>query len=86
MITQILREASRLDEYLKKTLGRPYHALLGVGLAAEIIHHLKDLLESNDRATLWEIAAVIFFAALLINQLGELHEHVERRQRQSPTE
>jgi hypothetical protein len=86
MITQILRGASQLDEYLKKTLGRPYHALLGIGLTVEIIHHVKDLLEQNDGATLWQIAAIVFFAALLINQLGELHDHVERRRRRSPSE
>ncbi len=43
MIGEIFRAAHRLDAWLRRMLGRPYHAALGIGLVLEIIAHIREL-------------------------------------------
>ena len=59
--------------------GRPYHALLGVGLVVEIVQRVRELGETTSWDTVRTWLAILLFAALLVRQLGELHEHVDRR-------
>jgi len=40
MLTWIAASAHRLDGWLQERFGRPYNALLGVGLVVEIIRRL----------------------------------------------
>lgn len=81
MIVEILRGAQRLDAAVGRTLGPAYHAVLGIGLVVEIIRRLHELGELRDfdagalRATL----ALALFGFLLLHQLGELGEHLDRR-------
>ncbi|HUN49624.1 MAG TPA: hypothetical protein VMU42_00840 [Candidatus Sulfotelmatobacter sp.] len=83
MITEILKSASGLDTWLGRQFGRPYHALLGVGLVVEIAQRLRELAERKS----WDLGVVptwlatLLFVALLLHQLGELHEHATRRGR-----
>lgn len=81
MIDSVLRQAHRLDAWLRLRLGRPYHVILGLGLAIEIARHLRELGEVAGSASgILRVAIVlIFYSALLVHQLGELYAHVAAR-------
>jgi hypothetical protein len=81
MISQLLSGAHRLDEWLRTRIGRPYHALLGVGLVVEIAKELHERWEhgSAESGFVKTALALALFAALLVHELGELREHFERR-------
>ena len=81
MIREFLDAVHRLDVFLQTRLGRPYHALLGVGLVVEIIKELHELDKVREPAggIVRTALALLLFAVLLIHQLGELREHAERR-------
>jgi hypothetical protein len=81
MIDSILRQAHRLDAWLRSRLGRPYHVVLGLGLAIEIFRHLRELGEVGSSASGIgrEALVVIFYSVLLVHQLGELHAHAAAR-------
>jgi hypothetical protein len=79
MVMALLKTASRLDVWLGQQFGRPYHALLGVGLVVEIVQRVRELGETTSWDTVRTWLAILLFAALLVHQLGELHEHVDRR-------
>ena len=80
MIVQLLDAARRLDDRLRRQFGRPYHAVLGIGLVIEIARHLREFGEiGTARGIVGNALALVFFVVLLIHQLGELHEHAERR-------
>jgi hypothetical protein len=57
--------------------------LLGVGLVVEIIKELREFGEvgASARGVVGAALALalLLFVALLIHQVGELHEHFERR-------
>jgi len=80
MIRRFIRIAWRLDEWLQEKLGRPYNALLGVGIVLGLIHQFqdlpKDLAHSGGVSTL---LIAVMDVALLINQAGQFHQHMERR-------
>jgi len=81
MIDAVLRQAHRLDAWLRSHLGRPYHVILGLGLAIEIVRHLGELGEVGDSPSgmVKVVIVVIFYSVLLVHQLGELYAHVARR-------
>jgi hypothetical protein len=83
MIGSILKAASRLDVWLGRQFGRPYHALLAIGLVLEIVQRVREIgdIERWDAGIVRSSLALLLFAALLVHQLGELNEHVERRRR-----
>ncbi|HUB95359.1 MAG TPA: hypothetical protein VL993_05550 [Stellaceae bacterium] len=75
MLVEIARAAHRLDEYMSARLGRPYHALLGIGLVAEIVQRIRDFDKVTDHATILRIAlALVIYCLLLLHQVGELGE------------
>lgn len=78
MLRWITHGALRLDEWLQAKLGRPYHALLSVGLVVEIVRRLFELPQHLTEVhrlvpTLLVMAMEI---ALLIHQVGALHHHI----------
>jgi hypothetical protein len=75
--------ARRLDLWLGATLGRPYHALLGVGIVIEIVQHVRELAEMPSKSVgIIKIAlGILLLLALLVHQVGELSERAERRRR-----
>jgi hypothetical protein len=81
MKRNLARAAWELDEWLQSTLGRPYNALLGVGLGLGTVHQIEDLpkdLHSSSGGVV-TVLIVVMDLALLINQIGQLHQHRERR-------
>lgn len=83
MINSILKAASGLDLWLGRQFGRPYHALLAIGLVLEIAQHVREVGElSRWHAGLVRTGlATLLFTALLVHQLGELYAHAERRRK-----
>jgi hypothetical protein len=81
MIDVVLRQAHRLDAWLRSHLGRPYHVILGLGLAIEIVRHLRELGEIGDSPSgmVRVVLVLIFYSVLLVHQLGELYAHVAAR-------
>ena len=81
MIGAIARGAYHLDVWLQEHVGRPYNALLGIGLMIEIIRGATELLDhiqtaKNLTVPIFQIA---LGAALLIHQLGTLSHRLEAR-------
>lgn len=76
MIREIAEGAYRLDHWLKSRIGRLYSALLSVGLVGGIIASARSLLHAvGSPQNLAALAVtVVFQVALLVNQLGQLHE------------
>jgi hypothetical protein len=82
MIAEIARTARRCDEYIAMRLGRPYHAVLGASLVAEIVERVRDIDKVTEHAGLLRIGFVLaVYCLLLLHQVGELDER-----RQSPRE
>ena len=80
MIRFITRLALAIDQWLERTLGRPYNLILGIGLIVEIVRRLIDLparLDSMPHVA-GEVVVVVIATLLLIHQIGALSHHVER--------
>jgi hypothetical protein len=80
MFGMITRVAFALDEWLQRTLGRPYNLLLTVGLVIEIVHRLYEA-PDRYRDTLHlpgEILVTVMEVALLIHQVGALSHRIDR--------
>ena len=80
MLHSIAQAAQRLDAWLQARLGRPYNALLGVGLTVEIIRRLLELPHHITLAPrlLGVIVLILMNLALLIHQVGALSHHTGR--------
>jgi hypothetical protein len=81
MIRFITQGALRLDNWLQERLGRPYRAILSLGLIIEIVRRLAELPEHLRRSETLVGAALIIVMnlALLVNQLGEMSHRVTAR-------
>lgn len=84
MIRTLLVASHVIDAWLREHLGRPYLAILGVGLVLGIIATIGELSKevSSGASIIKLLALVVFQVALLINQLAQFHDYrEERRQR-----
>ena len=80
MIRSLAQLAYHLDEWLQAKLGRPYNALLGVGLVLGLIHQVQDLPKDFARGSgVNTLLIAVMDVALLVNQAGQFHRHMERR-------
>ena len=80
MIRFITRLALAIDQWLERTLGRPYNLILGIGLIVEIVRRLIDLpakLGSMPHVA-GEVVLLVIATLLLIHPIGALSHHVER--------
>ncbi len=88
MIRNLAQMAYHLDEWLQTNLGRRYNTFLGAGLVLGLIHQVQDLpKEFAHGGGVITILVALMDVALLINQAGQFHEHMERRRampRQQP--
>ena len=87
MLRAITHVAHRLDLWLQAKLGRPYNALLGVGLAIEIVRHVGEMPRTLGEAHRLAGVALLLALnlALLIHQVGALSHHVPKPRRPSPS-
>lgn len=85
MIREILHIAHIIDAFLRKVLGRPYQVILSIALIYEIIHRVDVFLEAaHNSSDFWQlIFAILLGAALVINQLSDLYEHLGTREEQA---
>jgi hypothetical protein len=80
MLSAVTDAARRLELWLGRKFGRPYHALLGIGIAIEIVQHCRELPEKLGSGEIVKtVLAIILFLALLVHQAGELSEHAKAR-------
>ncbi len=79
MIVEILQGARRLDLALARKFGPAYHAVLGIGLITEIVRRLHEFGHLPATGVIRGILAVALFGVLLLHQIGELAEHLNRR-------
>ena len=86
MIRELTHAAWRLDDWLQRRLGRPYNALLGIGLVTEIVRQASEL--PGRISSAHGVGAVVFplmlESALLVHQLGALSHHAQNRLGKSP--
>jgi hypothetical protein len=70
-----------LDTWLETHLGRPYNALLSVGLVLEMVNKAQTLPRTWAHAHLstGTLLALAMEAALLVNQLGEFSHRRHKR-------
>jgi len=75
--------AWRLDRLLNRRIGGAYRVVLSIGLAASIAASWNSLAASFHSATnvIVIVATVVFQAALLINQLAQVHQRRRARLR-----
>jgi hypothetical protein len=83
VIVEISHAAHRLDAWLRRSLGRPYHMMLGLGLVLEIIARIRELYEAPATASgiVRLMLVLLLYLVLLVHQVGELSPHAERRGR-----
>jgi hypothetical protein len=80
VIHSIALAAHRLDLWLQARLGRPYNAILGVGLAVEIIRRIAELPHHATLAPrlIGVVVLIVMNLALLVHQVGQLSHHTGR--------
>lgn len=80
MLRWISGQALRLDEWLQATLGRPYNALLGVGLIIEIVRHVTEMPHRITEVPrlIPSLLVMAMEVALLIHQVGALSHHLPK--------
>lgn len=83
MIVYLFRGVKWIDAEVHRKLGPSYNVILGIGLVAEIVHRVHEFGEHHYTATFLSGLAIAMFGVLLLHQLAELAEHVERRFRNS---
>lgn len=78
MIRFLTRPAARLDQWLHARLGRPYGVLLSIGLMVDIGHRVMDAPKhiQEKHRLIGEGLAIIMELALLLHQVGEMHERL----------
>jgi hypothetical protein len=80
LIRNLAQIAYHLDEWLQKNLGRRYNTFLGAGLVLGLVHQIQDLPKDFAHGGgISTILVALMDVALLINQAGQFHEHLERR-------
>ena len=69
-----------MDQQLRERFGRPYRAVLSVGLVIGIVGTVESLSKAFSTTDIVAVVGtVIFQAALLINQLAQMHEYRQER-------
>jgi hypothetical protein len=83
MVVELLQGARALDAALSRKLGIPYHAILGMGLLTEIVRNLHEVGHLRRGRAFGSLPAIVLFGLLLLHQLAELAEHMDRRRRRA---
>jgi hypothetical protein len=76
MVIELFHSVRWLDVLIHRKLGVAYNAVLGIGPIIEIVRRLHEL---HRASTVQTALAVALFTFLLLHQLAELSQHVDRR-------
>ncbi|MGZ3280895.1 MAG: hypothetical protein ACXU8S_04855 [Phenylobacterium sp.] len=80
LFRNLAKLAYHLDEWLQANLGRRYNTFLGIGLVLGLVHQVQDLPKDFAHGGgISTILVALMDVALLINQAGQFHEHLEKR-------
>jgi hypothetical protein len=79
VITELFHGIRWLDAQLHRKIGPAYNAILGLGLTFEIVRHIREASEHQSTGMIRSILAIVLFGFLLLHQIAELAEHVDRR-------
>jgi hypothetical protein len=88
MLTNLSRRAYELDIWLHENVGRPYIAILSLGLAISMLDSVRSLAHTlsdsvNDLGDIIGLLlALAFQSGLLINQMAQWHERRMKHRRQ----
>ena len=84
MFRAITDWARWLDQWLETNLGRPYNAVLSVGLVLEMTTKIQTLPATltHGKGLFGILFSLVVEAALLINQLGEFSHRRHKRKAQ----
>ncbi|WP_394762539.1 hypothetical protein [Phenylobacterium sp.] len=84
MFRAITDWARWLDQWLETNLGRPYNAVLSVGLVLEMVNKIQTLPATltHGKGLFGILFSLVVEAALLINQLGEFSHRRHKRKAQ----
>lgn len=88
MLANLSRRAYELDIWLHENVGRPYIAILSVGLAISILDSVRSLGDTlsgsvHDLGDIIGLLLVLAFqSGLLVNQMAQWHERRTRRRRE----
>jgi hypothetical protein len=80
MVIEIFHGARWLDSAIASRVGPTYNAVLGIGLVIEIVRDLRDF-DLPSGSPIRAIFAVALFSFLLLHQMAELSEHLDRRRK-----
>jgi hypothetical protein len=82
MLGGITEAFYRLDQRLQARLGRPYNAILVIGLVGEIGHRLSEAPKAitSMPGLIGSVLVLAMEGALLIHQIGALSHHIKRRE------
>jgi hypothetical protein len=83
MIVELFHGVRWLDLMIHRKLGLVYNTLLGIGLIVEIVRQLREAHNLQGPNMIRTALAVALFVVLLLHQLAELADHVDRRFRKS---
>lgn len=83
MLHKITHAFRQLDKWLQDRLGRPYNALLGIGLTIEIVRRVSEAPKAlaSVHGLVGTLLVIFMELALLIHQIGALSHHIEGRKR-----
>jgi hypothetical protein len=82
MIIEIFHGARWLDSTIARRVGPAYNVMLGIGLVIEIVRGLRDI-DFPSGSPIRAIFAVALFSFLLLRQIAELSEHLDRRRKRA---
>jgi hypothetical protein len=82
MIIEIFHGARWLDSVIARKVGPAYNVVLGIGLVIEIVRGLRDF-DLPSGGPIRAIFAVSLFGFLLLHQIAELSEHLDRRRKRA---
>ena len=79
MLIDVLHGVQRIDEAIARKFGPAYNAILGIGLVIEIVRRLREFGDLPTASAVRSGLAMALFVLLLMHQLAELADHIDRR-------
>jgi hypothetical protein len=79
MLVELLHGVQWTDAAIARKSGPAYNAILGIGHVMEIVRRLREFGDLPTASAVRSSLAVLLFVLLLMQQLAQLTEHIDRR-------